>query len=730
MDEIDGTLEKILFVNSETHFCVGELSTGAKGPPVVVAGALPGVQCGETLRLEGEWVNHPRFGRQFKVQRFEATLPATVHGIRKYLGSGLVKGIGKTYAGKIVAHFGADTMKVISEDSGRLREIPGIGSQRARQIKLAWEEQKAVREIMIFLQTYGISASRCLRLVRKYGNGAREMITANPYQLADEVDGIGFKTADRIARNLGLDTRGADRVEAGLLHVMKSEQDDGHTVVDRQRLIETAASLLEIEAGFLEPHLDRMSRGRTLAEVQPEVFQLPSLLRAEERIARALARVVETPSTLPSIRIPDAIVWATRRLGMNFAPEQESALAAAMEGKVTILTGGPGTGKTTILKALVEIVGAKKGRIRLASPTGRAAQRLSEAAGRKASTIHRLLEFDPGAGGFLRKEERPLQADLVIIDEASMLDTWLAASLFSALPAGAHLLLVGDVDQLPSVGPGRVLQDLMDEKRFVTVRLNHIFRQQQTSAIITTAHRILGGVAEVPQQAAREGAGRESDFRFVIEEEPEAAAARVIKICQFLLSSQGGSHDPMEVQVLAPMIRGVAGVGELNRRLQEALNPSTTFLEVGGVRFSVGDKVIQSRNNYDKQLFNGDVGRVEAVDPREGTLTARFNGVVVDFDRSDLLDLRLAYAISIHKSQGSEYRVVVMALLKQHFLLLRRNLVYTGITRGREKVIVVGDPAAYAMAVRNRDDGHRRTMLPSALKNSLAESVAGPPGAI
>lgn len=727
MDEIDGTLEKILFVNSETHFCVGELSGAAKEGAVVIAGALPGVQCGETLRLQGEWVNHPRFGRQFKVHRFEATLPATVHGIRKYLGSGLVKGIGKTYAGKIVAHFGADTMQVISEDSGRLREIPGIGSRRARQIKLAWEEQRAVREIMIFLQTYGISASRCLRLVRKYGNGAREMISTNPYQLADEVDGIGFKTADRIARNLGLDTRGADRVEAGMLHVMKMEQDEGHTVVDRSRLVEAAADLLEIETGFIEPHLAGMVRSGALAEVDSDMFQMPSLLRAEERIARALIRLVRSPTTLPPIRIPEAIAWATRRLKMDFAPEQEGALGAAIKGKVTILTGGPGTGKTTILRALVEIVGAKKGRIRLASPTGRAAQRLSEAAGRKATTIHRLLEFDPAAGGFLRKEDRPLQADLVIIDEASMLDTWLAASLFSALPSGAHLLLVGDVDQLPSVGPGRVLQDLMEEKCFGTVRLQRIFRQQHTSAIITTAHRILGGVTELPPDAVREGAGLDSDFRFVVEQDPAETVERVIKIYQFLLSPQGGSHDPMDVQVLAPMIRGVAGIGELNRRLQETLNPGMSSLEVGGVRFSVGDKVIQSRNNYDKNLFNGDVGRVDALDPREGTLKARFNGVVVEFDRSDLLDLRLAYAITIHKSQGSEYRVVIMALLKQHYLLLRRNLVYTGITRGREKVIVVGDPAAYAMAVRNRDDGRRRTMLARALKILPGESAAGRP---
>ncbi len=711
MIRIEATLERIVFANAETHFCVGEFTASSGRDRIVAAGVMPSVQCGETLILEGDWSDHPRFGRQLKVERFESKLPATVHGIRKYLGSGLVPGIGKTYAGKIVDHFGEETFTVISEDSGRLREIPGIGKQRARQIKKAWEEQRAVREVMIFLQTYGISSTRCVRLVRKYGEQTKEILSRHPYRLADEVEGIGFKSADKIARNLGIDTRGGERVEAGLLYALSKEEEEGHTCVPRQRLVETAAELLEIEEKFVEPHLERLLESNRILGSANGLLQHPSLSRAETRAARALKDLLAGKSSLPPIRVEKAIDWAAERMRIEFAPGQKEAIHMALTERVTLLTGGPGTGKTTILRAIVEIVQAKKGKILLGSPTGRASQRLAESTGMAARTLHRLLEFDPAEGGFQRDENRPLKGDLVVIDEASMIDTWLAASLFAALPPECHLVLVGDVDQLPSVGPGRVLQDLVQSGFFSTVRLNQIFRQEASSSIVSIAHDILRGWFQLPAEAMEEGMEHSVDFRFVPEADPEACADRVERIVRYLHEKRRGGGGAPDFQILTPMNRGPVGVRELNSRLQATLNPRGDGLVFGDNRYAPGDKVIQMRNNYDKGLFNGDVGLVVAADSAEGVLRVRFNGQEVFLDRSDLPDLQLAYAITIHKSQGSEYPVVVIPLLKQHYLLLRRNLVYTGITRGKEKVIVVGDPAAYAMAVRNRDDQKRNTLL-------------------
>ena len=499
---ITGTLERIIFCNEENAYCVAEISLPDEVRPITILGTLPGVQCGETLKLNGDWTRHPKHGDQFKVGSFESRLPASVHGIRKYLGSGLIEGIGKSYANKIVDHFGADTLKVISEESGRLREIPGIGKTRARSIKAAWEEQSAVRDVMMFLQTYGITPSQCVRLVKKYGSGAKRILQDQPYRLAEDIERIGFKTADKIALNLGFSTNSKERIDAGILHVMNTLESDGHTLGTEQMILEHATQLLEVEPVDIQKRISALGDAKRLlftkaydeksAYLGP-ACQLPATAKAEQRIAEAIVRVYQSASTLPKIKIDAAIEWAQKKAGFDFATQQIEALRAALNRKVSIITGGPGTGKTTILRAVVDILKAKKTRILLASPTGRAAQRLSEASGAHASTIHRLLKYDPSRQLFTYNEDNPLPCDLLILDETSMLDTRLAASLLQAMPSTAHLLLVGDADQLPSVGAGNVLGDLMNAPPATVTRLNAIYRQGKESGIITTAHNILNG---------------------------------------------------------------------------------------------------------------------------------------------------------------------------------------------------------------------------------------------
>ena len=754
--KISGVLERIIFFNEENAYCVAEISVAEGRPPVTVLGNLPGIQCGETLALTGEWTRHPSHGDQFKVSGFKSELPASIHGIRKYLGSGMVHGIGKSYARKIVDHFGADTLRVISEDSGRLREVPGIGSQRAKSIKAAWEEQVAVRDLMIFLQTYGVTPSQCVRLVKKYGAGAKRLLQDQPYRLAEDIERIGFKTADKLALNLGFPTNCKERIDAGILHTLQNLEDDGHTLGTHAAITEQALQLLRVEPALIQQRFralcddERLYSLQALDEKQEllgPACQRPKLAGAEKRIAEAIHRIDQTESTIPPIKLDAALKWAQEKVDLEFAPQQTAALSQALQSKFSIITGGPGTGKTTILRAVVDILRAKRARIALASPTGRAAQRLSEAAGAPASTIHRLLKYDGATRGFTHDAENPLPCDFLIVDEASMLDTRLAAHLFQAIPSPAHLLLVGDSDQLPSVGPGNVLGDLMAAPPARVARLDTIFRQGETSGIIRTAHAIRAGETHPDKtlQSLRE-LNPEDDFVFVEADSPEQTAKAIRYLATEYIPKTHRLDPIRELQILSPMHRGSSGISALNPELQEALNPESkalsrlksdpdyaparqshfrektrkplpAALEYGSVTYRIGDKIIQNRNNYDKNIFNGDTGIIARIAPDKSGLTINFNGEQIEYTKGELGEIQLAYAISIHKSQGSEYPAVIIPLLKQHFMMLQRNLVYTGITRARQKVYLIGDLEAYAMAVRNNKTEIRRTHLQARLRN-------------
>ena len=764
-------MERIIFLNEENHYTIAELrpdppagksaESKARPEPVTIVGPLPGVECGETLHLTGEWTRHSQHGAQFKIAAFRSELPASVYGIRKYLGSGLVPGIGKVYANKIVDAFGTDTFRILSEESARLRTVEGIGRKRATAIKQAWDEKRTERELYIFLQTYGVTPNQCVKLVKQYGPAAQQILTTEPYKVAREIDGIGFKTADRIAINLGFANDAAPRLDAGILYALEILQEEGHTAFPHDALVAHTTNLLETSTPFVTARIAALLEARALVQQAgppaSALIQLPHNDRAEQKIASAVARLCRVGSSLPPIKIEAAVQWAEEKAGFAFHELQRTAVRHALDRKLTILTGGPGTGKTTILRALVEILKVKKVRVHLAAPTGRAAQRLADTTGGFASTIHRLLKYDASSGGFTANENTPLATDFLIVDEASMLDTRLAAALMQAVPSRAHLLLVGDVDQLPSVGAGNVLKDLIaaatphtqpstfnaqlpppSALNVPVTRLSVIYRQKEQSGIVTTAHAINAGDPSLPPAVPEVAAAQAwADLTFVVATDAEDCLRKVIELCTDYIPQHWKWFDPVnDVQVLAPMHKGIAGVGNLNAQLQAALNTSgaarglrpveraitgretratsnqpAPALRGPGGEFRPGDKIIQLRNNYDKNLFNGDIGTVTAVDPSAGTLEAAFDGARHTFARGEFGDLGLAYAISIHKSQGSEYPVVIVPLLKAHFMMLQRNLLYTAITRGKKKVFLVGEPAAYAMAVRNSESKQRLTHL-------------------
>jgi exodeoxyribonuclease V alpha subunit len=744
--QLTGVLERIIFHNEENHYTIAEFrpdvrpaARAASAPAedkiekVTIVGALPGVECGETLHLTGEWTQHSQHGSQFKIAAFKSELPASVYGIRKYLGSGLVPGIGKAYANKIVDALGTDTFRVLSEESGKLRDVPGIGPKRATAIKAAWDAKRTERELYIFLQTYGVTPSQCVKLVERYGAQAKPILLEQPYKVAREIDGIGFKTADRIAINLGFANDAPPRLDAGLIYALETLQDEGHTAYREADLQDYAATMLETSGDHLAARLDALVTAKTLARHWPAgvenalpgsaLIQLPHHDRAEQKIAEVVARLARTGSGLPPIKVDAAVKWAEDKAGFAFHELQRTAVKNALTHKFTILTGGPGTGKTTILRALVEILKAKKVRVHLAAPTGRAAQRLAQTTGGFATTIHRLLKYDPAGGGFVANESAPLATDFLIVDEASMLDNRLASALLQAVPSRAHLLLVGDTDQLPSVGAGNVLKDLIavataesSPHAPAVTRLAVIYRQQGQSQIVTTAHAINAGDPSLPPAVNEVSATQVwADLTFIVAENAEDCVRKTLElVTAFIPQKLKWPHPIRDVQVLAPMHKGVAGVGNFNVQLQAALNPQPPHarsLRTPAGEFRAGDKLIQLRNNYDKNLFNGDIGVIKSIDAEAGTFVADFDGDVHTFERGEFGDLALAYTVSIHKSQGSEYPVVIIPLLKAHFMMLQRNLIYTAITRGRKKVFIVGEPAAYAMAVRNAESKTRSTHL-------------------
>lgn len=721
---LEGTIERFTYRNEETGYTVARLQPRGKPYEVTAVGNLAGAAVGELVRLRGYWRSHPEYGRQFEVRAFSVQLPATIEGIRKYLGSGLIKGIGPVNAARIVEAFGPRTLQVIEGEPERLREVPGIGPRRAELIRKGWEEQKQIKEIMIFLQGQGIGAGLAVRIYKHYGNQALDVVRSDPYRLAEEVHGIGFKTADKIARALGAPLDSAERIQAGLRHVLSTFCDEGHCFATQPPLVSRAAELLEVPAPACQEQLAELIRREALV-ADGEAIYLPPFHQAEASVARKLRLLQTSPrdrlEQFQGIDWAKAFAWLQQQSALTLAPLQMEAVRMALSEKVSILTGGPGTGKSTIVGSLIALLRAKRGTVLLAAPTGRAAKRLAEATGVEARTIHRLLEFNPASGkGFLRDRDNPLDADLIIVDEASMIDILLMNHLLRAVEAGSHLLLVGDVDQLPSVGPGNVLRDLIESGVIPVTRLTTIFRQAPGSAIVTNAHRINGGQLPLVSR----GIG---DFFLFREPDPQRAADLVLDLVARRIPARFGLDPQSEIQVLCPMHRGPAGVAELNRRLQEELNPPAAGrAEVahGPRTFRVGDRVMQVRNNYDKRVFNGDLGRVEAIDLEEQTLTVSFDDEPVTYEFLQLDELVHAYAASVHKAQGSEFPAVVIPLLTQHYQMLQRNLLYTAVTRARRLVVLVGSPKALAMAVHNHRIARRNTRLAQRLRES--EPSPGP----
>ncbi|MFI1174899.1 SF1B family DNA helicase RecD2 [Streptomyces melanogenes] len=722
---VEGVLERITYANEENGYTVARVDTGRGGGDLLtVVGSLLGAQPGESLRMEGRWGSHAQYGKQFTVENYTTILPATIQGIRRYLGSGLIKGIGPRIADRIVEHFGTDTLDIIEQQPGRLVEVPGLGPKRTKLIGAAWEEQKAIKEVMVFLQGVGVSTSIAVRIYKKYEDASISVVKNQPYRLAADVWGIGFLTADRIAQAVGIPHDSPERVKAGLQYALSQSTDQGHCFLPEEQLIADSVKLLQVDTGLVIDCLGELVAEEGVvrepvpgpeggAERVTAVYLVP-FHRAELSLAAQVVRLLRTrEDRMPGFQDVDwdrALSWLAARTGAELAPEQQEAVRLALTSKVAVLTGGPGCGKSFTVRSVVELARAKKAKVVLAAPTGRAAKRLAELTGADASTVHRLLELKPG-GDAAYDKDRPLDADLVVVDEASMLDLLLANKLVKAVAPGAHLLLVGDVDQLPSVGAGEVLRDLLAEGGPVPrVRLTRIFRQAQQSGVVTNAHRINSGVPPLTQGL--------SDFFHFVEEETEDAGRLAVDVAARRIPAKFGLDPRRDVQVLAPMHRGPAGAGNLNGLLQQAITPARPDLpekRFGGRVFRVGDKVTQIRNNYEKGkngVFNGTVGVVTALDPDEQRLTVLTDEdeeVPYDFDELD--ELAHAYAVTIHRSQGSEYPAVVIPVTTGAWMMLQRNLLYTAVTRARKLVVLVGSRKAIGQAVRTVSAGRRFTAL-------------------
>jgi exodeoxyribonuclease V alpha subunit len=716
-ETLTGTIDRVTFHNPENGFVVLRVVPAGSRNFVTVVGQTPRAVAGETVEATGRWGDDPEHGRQFKADHLQTSPPATLEAIEKYLGSGLVKGIGEHYAHKIVERFGKRTLEIIDESPTFLKEIKGIGARRIQQIRESWRQQKSIRDIMIFLQSHGVGAARAVRIHKTYGERALELVKANPYRLASDIWGIGFQTADELAKRLGVDPQSPLRAQAALRHALHEARDDGHCGVPESLLRAEAAKLTGVLDDVLHAATEQLVASQELVRetnfVEEPWLYLRPMHVAETGIAETLRELRDGSHPLPAFDLEAAIGWVEKRMAISLAAQQREAIRQAVTRKVLVVTGGPGTGKTTLVRGILDIVQAKKLRCALAAPTGRAARRLSETTGQAASTLHRLLEFD--ARGATRNAEHPLEIDLLLIDEVSMVDVPLMHQVLRALPPQACLLLVGDVDQLPSVGPGSVLASILQSGAVPFVRLTEIFRQAQESGIVRAAYRVNDG--EMPESARPDQLG---DFYFVEAESPVVIQEKIITLVRDRIPQRFGLDPLRDIQVLTPMNRSELGVKQLNQLLQETMNPQQAQESPEVARFDttfrLGDKVIQTVNDYGKEVFNGDIGRVRRIDETNQELTVEFDGKPVVYEFDELDELSLAYALTIHKSQGSEYPAVVIPLHTQHYLLLQRNLLYTGITRGRKLVVLVGSRKALALAVQRQDTRQRFTLLEARLR--------------
>jgi exodeoxyribonuclease V alpha subunit len=722
-EKLEGQIDSISYTNEETGYTVIKLNVPGFRDSLTVVGNMVAPNPGEILCVQGSWSNHPRFGRQFKAESCQIKSPASIDGIKKYLGSGLIKGIGPVMAARIVAAFAEQTLDMIDSRIDRLQEIEGIGPKRVEMIRKAWSDQRSIRDVMIFLHSHGVGSGYAARIFRQYGHNSIAIVKSNPFRLAADISGIGFTTADKIAEKLGFEKNAPARVQAGILHVLNQLTEEGHVYYPQDLLIEKTVDILGVEKGTVVEAMGVVALDKKIViedltiaatgdRASNKAVYLARLHAAETTVAGNLARILSGPKGLRKIDPEKAIQWVQGRINISLAPRQTDAVQKAASEKVLVITGGPGTGKTTIINAAIKIYQELNARILLAAPTGRASKRMSEATGFPARTIHRLLEFSPQLGGFQRNKANPLEVDILIIDEVSMIDIILMHHLLEAVPDSATLILVGDVNQLPSIGAGSVLKDIISSGATSVVELNEIFRQSAASRIIINAHRINNGL--MPELKQEKG-GLE-DFYFIEQEDPDQALKVITELVTTRIPKRFQLDPVNGIQVLSPMHKGVMGTENLNRTLQEVLNHSKTTLSRGDRIFKLHDKVIQTRNNYEKEVFNGDIGKISSINPDDQTITVDFDGHQAEYDYSELDEIRPAYAISVHKSQGSEYPAVVLPLMTQHYIMLQRNLIYTAITRGKRLVVIVGSKKALAIGIGNNRIMKRYTFLSERLK--------------
>ena len=729
LTELSGRIERITYSDEESGFTIAKLKVSGQRDFVTIVGNLMAPSPGEILKMEGEWANHPKFGEQFKIIKYQTTVPATVYGIQKYLGSGLIKGIGPVMAKRIVKKFGKKALKIIENETEKLAEVEGIGSKRIGMIKVAWDEQKEIRDVMLFLQTHGVSSGYATKIFKKYGKKSIAIVKTNPYRLATDISGIGFVIADNIAQKLGFSKNSDFRCQAGILYILSQLSDDGHAYYPYEPLIKKSIEILQVESEIIKKALASLSEhiekkiiiedlNETIEDFREnnKAVYLSIFHACETGIAKRLKKLKTSKKSIRDINPVNALELVQHQLSIKLADKQVDAVKCAIGNKVMVVTGGPGTGKTTIINSILKIFARLKIRIMLAAPTGRAAKKMSETTGFEAKTIHRLLEYSFEKGGFLHNDDNPLNCDILIIDEVSMIDTVLMHHLLKSLPKSSTLILVGDVNQLPSVGTGNVLKDIITSGSVPVVELNEIFRQAKESRIIINAHKINNGIIPSFDLPQNESGDPDTDFYFIQREDPEKALDTILELVTKRIPRRFGFDPVNDIQVLTPMHKGLIGTGSLNNSLQNALNPDQggtgeEELIRGEKKYRVNDKVMQIKNNYDKNVFNGDIGQISGISIEDNEVVINFDGRNIRYDFTDLDEIVHAYAISIHKSQGSEYPAVVIPIMTQHFILLQRNLIYTGVTRGKELVVIVGTYKAMAIGIKNDKTQKRYTHL-------------------